>query len=331
MFRLKSLIKIGVYEFNTVNSVTIDTSKDNFTDKAVIVIPSKLRFEGEPIFSETGGIFNIGDRVEIELSYDEFETQRFVGFISSIKVDKPITIECEDDSWLLKQFNLDNYFKNSTLEEVVKLVFDQGAKELEGYTYQIGGTRSLGDFTIKDRPTGIQAFDKLKSVYKILTYVRNKVFFIGFSYFEELSDPKVIDFERQVIPGSTDLVFKTIDTSKFGVKVKNINPRTNEKTEIFVGDEDGDIITVVDLSKLTGEDLKKQMKESGQAELDKHKYTGYSGSFTTLLHPKIEHSTIITIVSKHRPTGNYFVKAVTTSFSHSGGGRQKVTLDRISI
>lgn len=323
METLRSRVIIGNYEFKAVKSVTIDSSWGNLVDKAVITTSQKLTFEGTAL-SE---LIKVGDKVEIYLNYDPFETKRFEGYVSNIVVDNPMTIECEDGAWLMKQFNLDNYSEDSTLEDVVKYVFDQGASELQGYSYQITGARKLGQFTIENNPNGLQVFEELKKTYKIYTYERDKVFYIGFAYSEELPEAKEINFEKQII--SNNLIYKEADAVKLGVKVKSIHPETNVKTEVFVGETGGDVITLFDPS---GTDNPEELREFGEKELEKFKYTGFTGDFLTFLHPYVKHSTSVNLTSSRQPerNGEYYIKRVVTEFGMEGG-KQTITPDRIRV
>ncbi len=97
MFILKSKITIGKFQFSGVNEVTISRSMLNLSDTATIKIPreGKILKDGKIIRIETGNLFNDGDRVAIELGYnDELHTE-FDGFVINQSLSTPLEISCE--------------------------------------------------------------------------------------------------------------------------------------------------------------------------------------------------------------------------------------------
>jgi hypothetical protein len=70
------------------------------------------------------------------------------------------------------------------------------------------------------------------------------------------------------------------------------------------------------------------MKAIADEEIERLRYEGYRGTFTTFGAPRIEHGDVIDLRSDAYPErdGRYLVRAVTTTFG-VGGFRQEVTLD----
>ena len=89
MFNLKSEITITppadssrktvIYPF--VTNVDIVSSFDNLTDKAVFSVPKSIKStKDKDIYT----LIEVGDKVEIKLNYDNFNTTRFKGYLSEI-------------------------------------------------------------------------------------------------------------------------------------------------------------------------------------------------------------------------------------------------------
>ena len=77
--------------FNFCTELTIDSSYNNLTDTAEVIIPKKLRYlkeDGTPVDSITRGedpLFKIGDKASISIGYDSKLVEGFRGFISGIR------------------------------------------------------------------------------------------------------------------------------------------------------------------------------------------------------------------------------------------------------
>ncbi|MEO1053910.1 MAG: hypothetical protein AAFX87_24955 [Bacteroidota bacterium] len=121
MFKLSSHITIETnpriggrgsqrYEFDFVTDVNIKTSWKSLTDTCEITFPRNLRWEGGTRLvndSRTNPVLARGDKVTVELGYDDNLETAFVGYINKIYPDAPVKIECEDKSWFLKYAAID--------------------------------------------------------------------------------------------------------------------------------------------------------------------------------------------------------------------------------
>lgn len=96
-----------VIEFDDfVNDVEIKSSFKNLTDTATIVIPRKLKWKEKPLIDGLHSIIKRDDKVKIELGYYTNGTQGlrlvFDGFVKRLVPNAPITIECEDYMFAVK-------------------------------------------------------------------------------------------------------------------------------------------------------------------------------------------------------------------------------------
>ena len=327
MYRIKSAFTIGNYKIDFCNTVQIESGWADLTDTATLVLPRKIVDVDRTIFNGPDAIFNVGDPLDIELSYTDFDpVTRFKGFISDVDPKLPIRLMAEDAMFLMRRFTLTKSFKAVSLQELIDYVFTEGAKKetrLNDYKPVVNVSINLGVFRI-NRGTGAQVFEELKKKYGINTYVKGNEFIIGFSYSEVNQNTKTFTFEDNII--DDDLVYKKAEDVKLKVKAVSID-RDNKKTTIEIGDADGEQRTLHYYNK--DEDT---LRKLATEQLDKLKYTGYRGSFTTFLHPYVQHSQPINIVSKRLPerNGKYYIAKVNTN-SGVGGGRQEITLDRVSL
>jgi hypothetical protein len=239
----------------------------------------------------------------------------------------PLVVNCEDEMFMFKTFALKgkNYV-STTLLEVVKYVFSQAQEKSElwdSQTYNILSDIDLGKFEIGEGTLPLKVFEELKKTYGIVTYVKDRVFYIGFQFREDAIEPKTIIIENQVIEDDT-----RVNTNKYRtllVKAKSIGKdgKTLETTAGVVG---GDTVSKIyyNIKSFTA------LQALADAEHERLSISGLKGGFTTFLHPKLEHSTEVRVESTANPEKNetVFIRSVKIS-SGISGGRQEVKLGGI--
>ena len=94
MLNLSSKITIktlnGVLLFNYVVSVEIVTSIETLTDIATVKFPKKMEWKSKPLHS----LISKGDKITIELGYEDGINTVFQGFIRRIADQIPLVLEC---------------------------------------------------------------------------------------------------------------------------------------------------------------------------------------------------------------------------------------------
>lgn len=329
MFNLKSEISITppktsnrskvIYPF--VTNVDINSSFDNLTDTAVFSVPKSIKStKDKDIYT----LIQVGDKVSIKLNYDNFDTTRFVGYISEITPSIPLVVQCEDEMFMFKTFALKGKnYKSASLLDIVKYVFSQAQSKSDlwdNQTYKILSDVELGKFEIGEGALPLKVFEELKKTYGIVTYVKDRVFHIGFQFSEDKLDPKVIVIENQVIDDGT-----MVNTNKYRtllIKAKSIG-KDGVTLEATSGSFGGDTISKIYYNISS----KSALQSLADSEHKKLEQSGLKGSFTTFLHPKLEHSTLVTVESTANPEKNetVFIRSVKTS-SGISGGRQEIVL-----
>lgn len=315
MLRLISNITIGGKSFSYVNDVTVSSSWKTFTDTARIVIPNKFLKDGETIVGGTNNVFKRGDAVTVGLGYfnDDFGLSGiktvFTGYVSKIVAGSPFEIHCEDAMFLLKQKTFTKSWKSVSLKELIAdLVTDIPFEVVDA---------ELGAFRIT-RVNVVQVLDELKKVYGLTSFVRDGKLFVGVPYTGAGAEHD-FDFNKNII--QSDLEYLREDDVKIKVTAVSMQP-DNKKIQIETGDSQGDNRTLT-FYNLTESELKK----AADREIDKLKYEGFRGSFTTFGSPKVIHGDTVKLNDNKFPerSGSYFIEGIETNFGMNGF-RQKINL-----
>lgn len=319
--------------FRDVTELEINSTWERFTDTAKITLPKRLERDGEPIFIGDNSLFKVGDAVEIKLGYFPTLQTRFVGFISRVIPELPAVIEIQDITWLLKQSNMQVSFKSVTLKELI----DEGLKQAADQqtiaarathirqikTNFIDPGLKLGSFRTIGGPVNfVGILKELKKTYGLQTFAQDNDLFLGSPYILTGRKQGVyqIIFERNVI--EHDLNYLNENDVKIKVKAISMLP-DNTKLEAEVGDPDGETRTFFTYNVTSTADLKKM----AETEIQRFRFSGYRGSFTTFGEPYIRHGDKIKLVNLKLPERNgfYLVDEVNTTFGQ-GGFRQVVRL-----
>jgi hypothetical protein len=313
MRQISCKIQIGKYEFKNVAEVKINSSYENLTDTATITIARKLEFEGKPITGDSG-IFKPGDVVNIYLGYDHNNELIFQGFIRDIKPGAPLEFHCEDMMYLLKRGAISKSFDVKTSLKTLLAFILPGyfIKSVDGV---VGKMRLVNT-------TPAQVLNQLNSTYGFKAWFRGGVLYTGLAYWPELqqSPPPVFTFQKDII--DHDLTFQDAESVRLKVTAISMN-EDNTKTEIEVGDPEGEQRTLTYYNV-----TKKDLTEFANRDLQKFRYTGFRGTFTTFGTPVVRHGDIVELVDPviSDRNGRYIVKSVETTLGQSGY-RQKLELD----
>jgi len=315
LFRLICKISIGQYLFNYVHEVEVNSSWENLTDTATIILPKKLNFKNKPLANGADALFKKGDKVKIELGYAgkllETYNTVFEGFISAIKPSIPFVLECEDAMWLLKQSSITKSWKSVSLKQLLSAI--------QPLTFDCDDI-ALGQFRVT-RVTPAQILQELKEKYGLYSWVRDGKLYCG--KVGSLLNANIRNFVFQEDIINSDLTYLRKEDIKLKVKGISILPN-NTKIEVEEGDSDGELRTF-NYYNLKEADLRKVVKQDA-ARL---RYEGYKGNFESFLLPFVRHGDIVLLDDLLLPDrkGKYLVKSVTTTFGQ-GGGRQRIEIDR---
>lgn len=310
MVNMNSHITIGAYVFKTgkLNGVKIQSSRKVIGDTASIFLPNY--YKGSDRFDS---LVQEGDPVEIQLGYDGDYRTEFIGYVKEVKPNTPLEIVCEDETWRLKQEQVSMSWKETTLHDVLRYLVPDVQIECINI--------DLSPFRL-DKVSKAEALAKIKKMYGLDVYFRGKKLYVGFAYQESGLNEVKYHFQKNAIHG--DLTFKTKKTVKIKVKAVSIL-KSNEKLEVEVGDEDGELRTL-HFYNITKTD---ELKAIAEEKLELLKYDGYRGKMKAKGVPFVVHSTKVQLEDDKYPkrTGKYFIDEITTTYD-SGGFNRTIELGR---
>lgn len=371
-----------------LNKYEVVSTWDTLTDTAKVIIPknvfaqdldgNEIPLQGTNINIGNGDnpLFLRGDKINIQAGYwymDDLGTQQqyvkllFDGYISKVFSKLSITLECEDNMFLLKQTPAPDRIwgagvsLQSILQECLK-----GSKFIEnGGTVntqsQTSVTFDIGTFYTKGE-TVAQVLARMKREMKIGAYMKDNILRIGFPTYwpEDIQDPLrpfQFIFQKNILSDNLqyqrkdDIVMSATAQSFYSqeteVQTKDGKTQTRKKklmvfiwadpkTQTFKSK------TITDTSQIPANQAGErytffypyaktveQLTQLAINELQKKYYTGFKGSFTTYGMPYIPYGDNILLIDKVMPDRNgvYKVKSVTYTGGVGVGVRQQIFLD----
>lgn len=334
-------IQIGGFRFNYCTSVELQTSWDTLTDTCTIQLPTKLRDRNRRLVDlSQNAFFSRGQIVQVQFGYFPQLITEFEGYISAIRPGSPITIECQDVTWLLKQKNLESKsWRKVTISELLTYVMEGTGVPFE----VLSPTSNLGAFRINNDSVVniLDVLSLLRTQFGLLSYARGGTLYVGYaSYPGGASTPVThqFNFQGNIIEGSS-LTFE--DSSEINVVLQgeSIDPANNKRTVRYATYDQSRNI-VLSSSRPTGEQRSMKFIGLSQSELDgrlrealpQFDFTGYSGTFTTFGRPSVKHGDYAAMTDARFPerNGTYLIKSATKSFGMAGI-RQSIELDRVIL
>ena len=324
MLIVSSYIEIGKWKFDHCVDVEIISEINSLTSTCKITIPRKYQWLGKDIAMGDEPYIRRKDKVLVKAGYDGKLKTLFVGYVKSIKAGVPVTIECEDSMFMLKQ----NPIEKLTLRSGLKLI-DWLNILLPKDIKRVCSDVEMGDLRVSKK-TAAEVLDWVKSNYGLQSYFRlnsegEPVLYVGLAYSQLVDDRKelVYRFGSNIIDAN-DLIYRREEDVRLKVKAIGVT-RSNTKKEIEVGDADGELRTVhyynVDVPTL---------KQRAEEDMKRFKYTGYRGSFITFGEPRIRIGDIANIVgNQYNPDGKYLVSKVITKLGVTAGYKQTIEPQQI--
>lgn len=312
-YNLEWDIKIGQYQLGLLDGVEIHKSVDLLADTCVIKLPGSTH--GKALNVE--GKIKPGDKVAVWLGYSKGTEaadlkMEFEGYLQRIDTDDgSLTLNCEDDLYLLRKPVRDKEFKNAGLQQIAQYLLDETKT---GLKLNCTLTIQYDKFVIS-RATAFDVLKKLQEEAKGNYYIRGGVLHIHPLYTER-HGYVTHSFQRNI--ESADLKYRMKEERKVEVIVERTMP-DGKRVRVTGGTTGGDRVT------LEGSGLSmKGMQEKADAEAKLRSYDGYEGSITTWLIPYVEPGYSDKIIDEDYEfkNGSYYVTAVTTSMDSSGGKRK---------
>lgn len=293
-----------------VSSVRIESSWSEFTDRAEIVLPRKVRdFQKYKI----GEVFQVGDPVVIRLGYGTEQLPvEFEGYISDVGEGIPVKLMCENEMFRLKRGNVLISKAHTTLRELLKAIAP--GYKIDCPDMPLGAVRYSNVAPIK-------VLEDLKNEAGISTYFDKKVLRSGIIYADQSDKPTVkVLLEKNAV--SENLNKRSSSTEK--VTIKAISLLNNgKKLEVKVGDEGGTSVKRI----YHGIEVEAELRKQAENDLKKYKVDGFDGSVILFGIPRVEHGMKIELNSQiyENIKGTYYIDKVIKEFSPNGY-RQEVSI-----
>lgn len=317
-------ITIGKWRFDHFVDLEITSNIDSLTDTCRLTFPRRYQWEGKNVALGDEPYIRRKDKVVVKLGYDGNYTTEFIGYVKEIKAGLPVTIECEDSMFLLKQKPIEKLSLKAgmTLEQWLNELLPADMKR-QFNVVKMGALRV-------SKKTPAEVLDWIKGNYGLQVYFRLNAFnepvlHCGFAYSQLLDDRRTLSYQfGDTIVDPFELTFRREEDVRLRVKAIGIM-RDNTRKEIELGDADGEIRTLhyynVDLAAL---------KQRAEEDMKRLKFTGYTGQFTTYGAPSIKKGDIAHIIgNQYYPDGKYLVGRVTKQVSLKNGYKQIIEPHRL--
>ena len=294
-----------------------------FADTAMIKVPTSARLknrDGELMESQqVQQIFKTGDKVIIQLGYDGKLKQEFTGYVKRVNFTTPVEIECEGQSWLLRnRKNIVKYWEKTTLKEVLALVVKDTGIKLHP---------AIPDLPLRklklDNASGTQVIEYLKELLKgtLTACFFDDMLYVGLAYMDIAKTTVKYRLGYNTIEAG-DLKFRRADETEVNIKFQ-YRADNGQQATIETGKKGG-IVRKETISAVTDQ---KHLQEIAEAKLKQESFDGYEGSITTFLVPFCQPGYRAEVDDKRYPErgGNYFVTSVETTYGQ-GGARRKIEI-----
>lgn len=309
MFRLCSKIEVGGKKFEGVNSVSIKRSIYDLASTATIKVPvtAVLKSKDETKQVETAKAIKVGDKVKIELGYNDSYKVEFVGYVKAINLRTPLEIECEDEYYITRNRNVTLQGK-TTLKDIIAEC-GLSARYLEELT--------LANFEADNRSVS-WVLKELKTKYGLCIYFDLKGKLYAHAPSKVVGDAVKYQLRKNVI-SDDDLTYQRADDVKVSIKALCVYEDGTE-VQATAGVEGGEQKTL----HFYNVENEKELATLANIELERLSYDGYRGKITTFLQPYSQPTMVAEIVDEiySERDGRYLIESVDTTFSRSGARRQ---------
>lgn len=316
--RLTSIIQIGNYQLRGgVNEAKGKRSVKEIIDTATLKIPSIGRVIGKSALPgssiQTSKLFNEGDKVTIDLGYNNDNKREFKGFVRRVTPSIPVTIECEGYAWLLRRKRVLKSWKTVSLKEVLKELIADTEITLSPFIPEL----TLKNLAI-NHANALKALEYIKERLHLAVYFQFDVLYVGL---EEGVPGSPVKFRLGYNTIRDDqLKYRLASDTKVLVRLVTGKGKKAKRTLIEVGDKDGSLVERRIANVTDAGDLQKIANDL----LIQAKYTGFEGYITAFLQPYCQPCDTAVIIDRmyNERGGKYFVEGVEFDFGMNGGQRK---------
>jgi len=322
--------------FDYVHSFSVTTSTKTLTDTAKLTIPRKLSHKGVSITE----LIRRGDKIEIWSGWQQNGAKLqvvehggvklfgkvgtnllFKGYIVKVGTGTPLTIECEDEAWELKQTKLPaKHYDKLSLKDFV-------AEFMPNYLTDIVDIE-LGEVIIHKEVTLSEVFNYFMKNYPLNFFFRDGIFYgvMTSTMMVKSNVVNTIKFKKGVNIVKENLQYTLAEDVKLQIVAKTIlkdNTKLEWKEPVDL--KDCDVRTFLVPGAKTLNDLEVYAKNM----LETFKIDKMTGTLTACAIPFVKKGDIIHLFDDEFPERNdkkFFVEAVTYTLTRTSGLKQVITL-----
>jgi len=319
MFHLTSDISIGDFQRINPSEIKWRCSVSDFTDTCTITLPLRPYVRNS---SQNKTAFREGDTVEIKVGYNDRNETVFNGFVRRVNFGKPLTLDCEGYSYLLKDVVFSKSYAKTTIKQILQDFTKGTGIQLSKMIPDV----TLTNVTFNKTP-GLKVLEWFQKECACVVFFDFDTLYVGASKFAIQKKTEKLLLEWNTVEekelkkdiSDTEIQITITEKSADGSK-KNTLGKASRKNGKWRYTSTKEVKVRSGLPESFRREIAKQL-----AALEN--FSGYKGSITAFLEPHFEKSMVAEIIDKEFPdrNGKYFVETVEGSFG-TGGGRQKLTL-----
>lgn len=301
---MSSVVTIGSTTIRNIQSCEAIKSVSELSNSATVVIPKQINYKDKYILD----VIKVGDPVTIKLAYDGVLNNEFSGYVRKISTEAPISIECDDEFYPLRQTNFIKSYSAVTLKQLLtdlKLPFKIDCPDVK-----------LGKFNI-DNASAFNVLEELQKQYGFYSKIEAKTLFVGFAYDWKNNITRNHTYTLGVDTKKNNLEYKTVKDFKIKVRACSNQPKGKKITvEVGCKDKDASVRTLNIPGKTEAE-----LRAIANSNLAKISFDGYQGSIDGFGMPMTQAGDSLTVVNpefKNR-TGTYLIDKVEVKYNDQGG------------
>lgn len=327
MLVLNSRISIGGFTFSGVHEVRISRSIHSLIENATIRLPARARIvrkaNSNPELVVTASQFIEGDKVTIQLGYNNRLQTEFEGYVYRINQEMPLEVVCEGSSWLLRRTNV-NYSADAILLSsfLKKAVKGTSVKTICVSDFQLNNVQLNGSGL-----DALQELDKYTDGGLSCFFIEPATLWCGpvyhaFARGKDVFENGTVNYRKGFnTPMHGALKWRSAAELKTRIAYnKRLDSGLKISAESSVYSSPNHIVEKV-LNHITSPATLKLLANENACRLN---YTGYEGSLTGFLQPFAQPGYIVQYEDAAYPTrnGNYLVESTEVTFGMNGARRR---------
>lgn len=318
------------FQLRQVLSVEVELGWEKPMGKAIIHLPFSGYFKdrqddqteevSQALQVDMQTLIKRDDPVEIWLGANGNLKLEFQGYVSRVKPQIPLVIECEDEMRRLSQRSVSVSLPAVRLPQLLKTILP------EGMSYEAIDVE-IGKVVAKD-----VSVMKILSALKergIVSYFKGKKLYCGKVYLSNTERKSVARLRFRYNIFNDGLEYRQKEDYRLKV-VATSKLKKGKSLKVEVGDEGGQKINL----RFTGIESESVLKEHAQRAFDLKTVEGFSGTLTVHGTAQINHTDVIQLEGgRYGQMVNtlYFVDSVKVEFSPSGFRRVCTLGRRLSL